>query len=116
MGGSRARIYNAGMRCQTHAIACALVVLLLVLPAGAQSVVVSRQNNSTVMYAVCATQTASTDTYVPPTWVLVKNNDILDEQTVDDGSITGTASQRYAFGYTGASAPPVAGAAIVFKA
>lgn len=64
------------------------------VPAGAQTVTVTRTNNTTVMYAVAYTVTASRDTEIYlPGIVLVQEDGALVEQSVDDGS-PGTNSLR----------------------
>ena len=80
------------------------------IPVGAQSVVVSRTNNATIMYASAATQTAGVDTEVyTPGIVLLQNNGTYAVQSVTDGS-TGVNSVRYAAGYSGGANVLAAGA------
>src|SRR3989338_11426029 len=80
------------------------------IPVGAQSVVVSRTNNATIMYASAATQTAGVDTEVyTPGIVLLQNNGTYAVQSVTDVS-TGVNSVRYAAGYSGGANVLAAGA------
>ena len=66
------------------------------VPAGAQTVVVNRANNTDVVYAVCFTVTAAAATKIPSaSIVLLQNDQALVEQNVDDGS-PGSNSQRFA--------------------
>lgn len=78
------------------------------IPSGAQTVVVTRVNNTDEMYATCVGQTAAADTAVVGI-VLLENNGTLAEQSVDDGS-PGTNSVRYAGLNSGLAAVPAAGA------
>lgn len=55
------------------------------IPTWAQTIVVSRNNNTNVMYAACHAFTAWADTE-PYGVVLLQQNQILSEQNVDDGS------------------------------
>lgn len=72
------------------------------------TVQVDRTNNTTTMWAVCATVTAAADTEaVGP--VLLQNNGTITQQSVDDGS-TGVDSLRYAGVYYGGATPAPAGA------
>lgn len=71
------------------------------------NVVVSRTNDATVMYAVCATVTAAGAVEVTGI-VLLEEQGTFAEQNVDDGS-PGTNSERYAFGYYGGASPPPQG-------
>ncbi len=81
------------------------------VPIGAQSIIVNRTNDATVMYASAVTQTAGTDTEVyTPGIVLLQENGVYAEQLVDDG-LPGTNSQRYAAGYSGGADILAAGAA-----
>lgn len=76
------------------------------VPAGAQTVVVTRTNDAIEMYANAVTVTAGADTEVYSAGiVLVQANSTLAEQNVTDGS-TGVDSLRYAAAYLGYSAPP----------
>lgn len=71
------------------------------IPTGAQTVTVTRTNNANVMYAVAATQTASTDTAAHAAGVVLLQEDgTFAEQSVTDGS-PGTNSWRYAAAYSG---------------
>lgn len=64
------------------------------IPAGPQTLVVTRTNNATVMYAAAATVTAPSDTQaIAP--VLLQEDGTLAEQGVDDGS-PATSSLRFA--------------------
>ncbi len=78
------------------------------VPTGAQSVVVNRANDATVMYAVAITVTAANDTATAGT-VLLQDDGTLAEQSVDDGS-PGTNSVRYAALHSGLDSVPSAGA------
>jgi hypothetical protein len=78
------------------------------IPTGAQSIVVSRTNNATVMYATAATQTAATTTEVTGI-VLLQQSGAYAQQSVNDGS-PGTNSLRYAGGFYGANGVLAAGA------
>lgn len=93
----------------TEAGRCTVFHLGSGIPTGAQTVVVNRNNNAHVMYAVSITQTATKDTYVPPgSIVLLQEDGTLAAQSVDDGS-PGSNSVRYAGGMSGlASVPAVA--------
>lgn len=80
------------------------------VPQGAQSVVVNRTNNATVMYAVAVTVTCVGDTEVyTPGIVLVQNNGTVAEQSVTDGT-PGANSVRFAGGWFGHATIPTAGA------
>lgn len=80
------------------------------IPTGAQSVVVTRTNNTTEMNAQCATVTASSDTATYDSGVvLVQESGTLSEQSVDDGS-PGSNSVRYAGIFSGRFETPPAGA------
>lgn len=79
------------------------------IPTGAQTVEVTRTNNTRVLYCVCATVTAGADTEIKGTPVLLSENQALAEQNVDDGS-PGVNSLRYAGVMSGAATPPAAGA------
>ena len=78
------------------------------IPTGAQSVVVNRTNNTVVMYATVATQTAAANTEVTGI-ILLQADQVLAEQSVTDGS-PGSNSVRYAGAYSGLPAPPTVGA------
>jgi len=69
------------------------------VPAGAQTVVVNRTNNTRRMGALCATVTATGDTATAGV-VLLQEDQALAEQSVDDGS-PGSNSVRYAGAYSG---------------
>lgn len=65
------------------------------IPAGAQTVTVTRTNNADQMYATCHVATAAADTEVyTPGIVLQQSVDTLFQQSPDDGS-PGTSSIRY---------------------
>ena len=72
------------------------------IPAGNQSVVVTRQNNANTCYAVSISVTSnSLNTNVPvSSIILLENNGSLAEQSVNDGS-PGTNSLRFAGIWTG---------------
>lgn len=87
---------------------CHLYFLGSGIPTGAQTITVSRLNNTAVLYAVAATVTAATDTQTHGTFF--ENGDgALAERSVDDGS-PGTNSLRFAGCYYGGAAPPGTGA------
>lgn len=69
------------------------------VPTGAQSIVVSRTNNATVMYAVAITVTAGGDTAVAGT-TLLQEDDENEEQNIDDGS-PGYDTVRFAGAFSG---------------
>ncbi len=81
------------------------------IPAGAQSIVVNRINDATIMYASAATQIAgaNTEIYIPGI-ILLQENGTFVEQLIDDG-LPGTNSQRYAAAYSGGANILSAGAA-----
>ena len=80
------------------------------IPTGAQTVTVTRTNNTTVAYAACHAVTASTNTEVyTPGIVLLQNNGTFAEQNVDDGS-PGTNSLRFAGTQSGNSSQFIPGA------
>lgn len=80
------------------------------IPTGAQTITVTRTNNTTVAYAACHAVTASTNTEVyTPGIVLLQNNGTFAEQNVDDGS-PGTNSLRFAGANSGNSSQFIAGA------
>lgn len=78
------------------------------VPTGAQSVVVSRTNNATEMYATAITVTAAADTEYAGV-VTESNNQTLAEENIDDGS-PGSDSVRYCGLFAGANTIPAAGA------
>lgn len=78
------------------------------IPTGAQSIVVSRTNNGTIMYASAATQTAAATTEITGI-VLLQGDGAFSQQSVNDGS-PGTNSLRYAAGYAGGNNVLAAGA------
>lgn len=71
------------------------------------AVVVTRTNNTNVMYAVCVSVTASTDTSIIGPAVTVTGDGTLAEQAVDTGSIS---AMRFAGVNTAINAVPSAGA------
>jgi hypothetical protein len=80
------------------------------LPAGNQSIVINRTNNTVQMYATAATVTALYNTEVNTTGIVLLTADqVLVEQTVSDGW-PGSFSVRYAGTYSGLQTPPTAGA------
>jgi hypothetical protein len=79
------------------------------VPTGNQTVTVTRNNNSNVMYASCVTVTASSDTEVYTAGiVLVSGDGVLAEANVDDGS-PGTDSLRVSASQFGGGTVPPAG-------
>lgn len=76
------------------------------VPTGAQTVVVNRNNNANVMYAVAITVTASSDTAISGTPVLAQEDQQLVEKNVDTGA---TTALRYAGIYGGYVFPISAG-------
>jgi hypothetical protein len=80
------------------------------LPAGNQSIVVNRTNNTVQMYATAATVTALYNTEVNTAGIVLLSADqALAEQSVSDGW-PGSYSVRYAGTYSGLQTPPSAGA------
>jgi hypothetical protein len=74
------------------------------VPTGAQTITVTRTNNATEMYAVAFTVTASYNTEVYTSGiVLLQENGAFSEQSVTDGS-PGSNSLRFAGGYSGGTA------------
>ncbi len=69
------------------------------IPTGAKSVVVSRTNNATQMWAACYTVTAGADTQAVGK-LIQEENGTFAARSVSDGS-TGVNSQRFAAGYSG---------------
>jgi hypothetical protein len=79
-------------------------------PTGAQTITVTRTNNTNGVYAVAASQIGTGTLEVYVTGVATQNDDgALSEISVDDGS-PGTNSLRYAVGYTGDLNAPGTGA------
>ena len=75
------------------------------IPTGNQSVVVNRNNNANILYAVSISVTALSDTAVYEAGIVLQNGDVqAAEQSVDDGS-PGTNSVRYAGTFSGWDAP-----------
>jgi len=71
------------------------------VPSGMQTLTVTRTNDTDVLYGIVCTVTAGGDTEIYTTGiVLLEGDDVLAEQSVDDGS-PGTNSVRFAGGYTG---------------
>lgn len=96
----------------TEAGRCEAFFLGSGVPTGAQTVVVTRVNNSVSMYAVSITVTAAADkdTDVHTAGIILLQNDgAYAQQSVTDGS-PGTNSVRYAGAYYGGNAPAPAGA------
>lgn len=80
------------------------------LPAGNQSIVVNRTNNTNQMYATAATVTALYNTEVNTAGIILLTGDqAFAEQSVSDGW-PGSFSLRYAGTYSGLNNPPTAGA------
>lgn len=77
------------------------------VPTGAQTVVVTRTNNTNSAYGVAATVTGSTDTTYAGV-ITEAQNQALTEENVDDGS-PGVDSIRFAALYSGLSAVPSVG-------
>lgn len=73
------------------------------------NIVVTRTNNATVMYGVGITVTAASDTETTGV-TLVQENATPAEVSVDDGSVTGANSVRYAAMHYGGNSVPGAGA------
>ena len=78
------------------------------VPSGAQSVVVTRTNDTIEMLAYAITVTSGGGCSVVGI-VLLQEDGTIAEQSVDDGS-PGTNSVRFAAGYCGAATAPTAGA------
>lgn len=76
------------------------------IPTGTQTVVVTRNNNANILYAVSLSVTAAADTQISGTPVLLENDGALTEQSVDTG---GTTALRYAAANWGASSVPALG-------
>jgi len=84
------------------------------IPTGTQAVVVNRNNNANVMYAVAISVTAATAITSVQGVVLQTSGASTTapaQQSVDDGSLSGSNSLRYAGCNYGGSAIPVTGAA-----
>lgn len=80
------------------------------IPTGAQTIVVTRNNNANAMYGACHSATASGDTEVYlPGIVLLQGDGTFAEQNVDDGS-PGTNSLRFAGTQSGNSSQFIPGA------
>lgn len=73
------------------------------------TVVVNRVNNADVMYAVCFTVTAADDTFSCG-WLAENNNQALAEENIDDGTLSGTDSLRFAGTHYGGNGIPGTGA------
>ena len=80
------------------------------IPTGTQAVVVTRTNNTTVMYAVCVTVTAASDTEFAGV-TLLQDNQTVTTLSVDDGTLSGTNSVRFSGFNSGATAEPTPAAA-----
>src|SRR3990167_9184029 len=80
------------------------------IPTGTQAVIVNRTNNTSVMYAVAISVTATENT-IPAHLIRLHQSGTgaYSEQNIDDGS-PGTNSVRYAGGYWGGNDPVPAGA------
>jgi hypothetical protein len=79
------------------------------IPTGAQTIVVNRTNNATIMYAAASTMTAGADTEVYyPGIVLLQQNSKFAVQSVSDGP-NGVNSVRYAAAYSGRASVLAAG-------
>ena len=90
---------------------CATWFLGASVPQGTQTVVVNRTNDSVGMYGVCITVTGGRDTEaVGPVVVEENQGAAFDEQNVDDGSVSGTDSVRFAGVWYGGNNVPGAGA------
>ncbi len=90
--------------------ACKTFFLGSGIGAGAQTVVVNRTNDTTVMYAIAVTVTAAANTEVYlPGIVLQQTDTALVEQNVDDGS-NGVNSVRFAGGAFALNSAPADGA------
>lgn len=72
------------------------------IPAGTLTIVVNRNNNANVMYAVAIGVTADTDTAIVGTPVLLEGDGTIAEQNVDTGA---TAALRFAGSYGGETSP-----------
>jgi hypothetical protein len=88
--------------------ACTAYFLGSSVPTGAQSIVVNRTNNATIVYAAAVTVTAAGDTDVAGV-TLIQEDGTLAEVVVDDGS-PGADSMRYGGIMSGLASPPAAGA------
>lgn len=99
--GSAADTANELGRCEGYHLGAAI-------PTGAQTVTVTRTNNTTEMWAVAATLTADADTATAGL-VTQSENAALAEVAVDDGS-PGSDSVRVAGAYWGGGSPPGTGA------
>lgn len=73
------------------------------------TVIVTRTNNTTELWAVVITVTAATNVETTGI-VLLQNNSTYTQQNVDDGSVSGTNSVRFAGGYYGNNVTLPAGA------
>lgn len=111
-GGSALAAVTGGEAADTagEPLRCTAFFLGSSIPTGAQTVLVTRTNNATNMYAAAATVTASSDTAVHEAGiVLLQGDGALAEQNVDDGS-PGSSSVRYAGIASGSTTTSVAGA------
>lgn len=77
------------------------------IPTGAQTVSIDHDASGNQKYAVCITVTASSDTEISGTPVLLQEDGTLAEQNVDTGA---TEALRFAALWTGLATPPSAGA------
>ncbi len=99
-GGTTVPAVSGGFAADTagEVRACKAFFLGVGIGTGAKSVVVTRTNDSTLMYAVAITVTSAHDTEIYlPGIVLQQTDTALVEQLVDDGS-TGVNSVRFAGG------------------
>lgn len=81
------------------------------IPAGNQTVQVTRNNNTEAVYAMCATVTAGGNTSVYTSGiVLVQESGTFSEQNVDDGSPATGASVRFCGMFSGLATPINVGA------
>jgi hypothetical protein len=109
-GGTTVPVVTGGRALDTATEAgdCKAWFLGASVPQGTQTVVVNRNNNANVMYAVAITVTGTINTEVTGI-VLLNDNQALAQQNVDDGS-PGTNSMRFAGVNSGLATHPPAGA------
>ncbi len=102
-GGNAVDTANEVGRCKAYFLGSSV-------PTGAQTVEVTRTNGVSTHYATCSTVTASGDTEVYTSGiVLLQGDQTLAEQNVDDGS-PGTNSLRFSGLYSGHTNPGAVGA------
>lgn len=108
-GGSSLSKVSGGMAADTTGESGMVTAWFLgsSIPQGTQTVVVNRTNNGDVMYAVAITVTASVDTQIAGTPVLLQNDGTYAEQNVNSGTATAI---RFAGGYSGGNSVLTAGA------